>query len=134
MSNNGFRILFFLVFSLFVSANANAASSAGADELVSAAATNPLLMKIYNKDPRQAKAILADIRSLMKNPDAHGQTSTSGDLPLETRGAASLDAKRRLQKDRKLIKQNPLLDELYNKSPLATLRMLERMKEAAGAN
>ena len=140
---------------LFAAALSACATPPAPENLQAVAARNPLLMAVYRSNPDAAGKILGDIRSIegqgtmpqltMGTPNsapAGNKPMPEGnytpysvpplDLPNDLRGSyPSGDAAGRWQNDRRSIIENPLLGRLYNKSPLATLRMLQRMREAS---
>ena len=93
-------------------------STESQSELLKAARSNPLLMDVYNKDPDAARRFWREIETINQGPTYRSSPGAEG-------AKTSPD-------DRLVINRNPLIQRLYNKSPLATLRMLARMKEAAG--
>lgn len=140
---------------LFAAALPACTTSPAPENLQAVAARNPLLMAVYRTNPEAAGKILDDIRStaghggrpqLSMAPPAGAHAGDKPmpegsyrpypapplDLPNDLRNSyPSGNAAGRWQTDRRSIVENPLLQRLYNKSPLATLRMLQRMREAS---
>lgn len=99
---------------------------------------NALLNTIYKQDPQQAVrlAIEAERTLALATPDGPGagkpEPRTRGGLdgpdPGSTRDGGITEG------NRKAFDENPVLREIYSRSPLAALRMLKRLREAAGKN
>ncbi len=96
---------------------------------------NALLQAIYRDDPGSALGLASEIeRQITAFSDGHGD---SGAAPrLRFRGPRSNrpvgDEEEILKDNRKDYQANPALKRLYQLSPLASLRMLKRLREAAG--
>ena len=97
---------------------------------------NALLHTIYRSDPGAALGLASEIEHQIA---ALGDSAKGGDdaAPrLRFRGPQSDkpigDEEKILQDNRKDYQANPALKRLYQHSPLASLRMLKRLREAAG--
>jgi hypothetical protein len=121
---------------LFGGAFADAAASepSGAEQIVG---DNRLLGLIHRRNPELAKSFVAEIREKIALLDRRGgRGNGAARIPLHRRdpmGAPPSPSVETLdERTRKDLGENPLLRDLYARSPLASLRMLERMREAAG--
>jgi hypothetical protein len=98
---------------------------------------NRLLSAIHRIDPQRARAFASEIVDKISLLDRRRRQGVNAvNTPLQRREPgitrpprpnAELD-----ERTRRDLKENPILRNLYSRSPLASLRMLERMREAAG--
>lgn len=101
---------------------------------------NALLSRIYTQDPQKAVrlAIEAERTLALATPEGRGNKSaqprTRGDRMSPDRGGSrGIGINGDITgENRKALEQNPVLREIYFRSPLAALRMLKRLREAAG--
>ncbi len=96
---------------------------------------NALLHTIYRSDPGKALRLAAEIEHQIA---ARGDGTKGGDDAAPRRRfrgpmkrAAPEDEEDILKGNRKDFQANPALKRLYQYSPLASLRMLERLREVA---
>ena len=93
-----------------------------------------LLNRIYQQNPQKAVrlAIEAERSLALATPDDAGKKKPTmrGDFNSPDRGGAQNGAIS--DGNRKAFDENPVLREIYSRSPLAALRMLKRLREAAG--
>lgn len=98
-----------------------------ATEIISA---NALLRQIHENNPTQAVALASEARRLLTIGE--GKRGRRPDIQLEFRGAPADPPTDQIIRDhRKDFDENPILREIYSRSPLASLRMLKRLREAA---
>jgi len=96
--------------------------------------SNALLRTIYKGDPKKATELASEARRLLSQYERN--RTTANDLELNFRGTHGADEKAEkdgeiLARNRKDFDENPILREIYARSPLASLRMLKRLREAA---
>ena len=102
---------------------------------------NKLLQVIYQKDPQTALGLAAEIDSYLaatakdKQP-AKGGPAKGGKVPeLKFRDNDAAPVPRRdddiIKRNKKAFEENPVLRNVYYRSPIASLRLLRRFREAA---
>ena len=99
---------------------------------------NALLNTIYKHDPQQAVRLAIEAERSLALAATDG-ASAAKPKPRYRGGAETPDpgAARDggiTDGNRKAFDENPVLREIYSRSPLAALRMLKRLREAAGQN
>lgn len=108
-----------------------------ADRIMAAAqiiSANELLRDIHRQDPQRAFDFALEAQEILAAAD--GETGarnpqlrfldTHPSMPEATSDASEI--KQKIQKD---FDKNPILREIYSRSPMASLRMLKRLREAA---
>jgi len=97
--------------------------------------SNALLKAIYLENPEKALSLVSEARQLLASVE-RGQ-ALAGEPKLKFRGGIEQSPVRSppedgeiLSRNRKDYDQNPILREIYQHSPLASLRMLKRLREA----
>ena len=99
---------------------------------------NRLLTAIHRIDPRGARAFAAEIVDKISLLDRRrGRGANTANIPLHRREPETIrppPADGKLdERTRRDLEENPILRDLYSRSPLASIRMLQRMREAAGS-
>jgi hypothetical protein len=100
--------------------------------------TNALLSIIFKQDPQKAVRLASEVeRSLavarQGGPEVGGpQLRFRGGVG--SRDQAATQDSEIISRNRKDFDENPVLREIYSRSPLASLRMLKRLRDAAGKN
>ncbi|MCZ6885353.1 MAG: hypothetical protein O7E53_03185 [Alphaproteobacteria bacterium] len=97
---------------------------------------NKLLKVIYQKDPQTALGLAAEIESYLAATAKDKQPAAGEKAPeLKFRGDADTPAPGRdddiLSRNKKTFDENPVLRNVYYRSPIASLRLLRRFREAA---
>ena len=97
---------------------------------------NKLLKVIYQKDPQTALGLAAEIDSYLASTAKDKQPAAGEKAPeLKFRGDDGSDARGRdddiLSRNKKTFDENPVLRNVYYRSPIASLRLLRRFREAA---
>jgi hypothetical protein len=98
---------------------------------------NALLKEIYRHNPAQALSLAAEVENELSSARVGNQNrQNAGSTRLKFRGEIPEDRPGleddAFRKNRKDFDENPLLRKMYFHSPLASLRMLKRLREAAG--
>ena len=102
---------------------------------------NKLLRVIYQKDPQTALGLAAEIDSYLavtakdKQP-AKGGPAKDGNVPeLKFRDSDAVPVPGRdddiIKRNKKAFEENPVLRNIYFRSPVASLRLLKRFRDAA---
>ena len=128
-----------LFFAVIVGAFALAASKAVAAEqgwIPPMIQQNALLSTIYKQDPQKAVQLAIEAERSLALAGESGPGA--GAPPPRTR--SGLDSPDRdpaqdggiMRRNRKAFDENPVLREIHSRSPLASLRMLKRLRETAG--
>lgn len=98
--------------------------------------SNALLKSIFEIDPKRATALAAEARRILSDASKGNEIGRAPSL--KYRGGPQADPPSTegeiLSKNRKDFKENPILREIYFHSPLASLRMLKRLREATKKN
>ena len=97
---------------------------------------NALLNTIYQKNPQEALGLAAEIESYLASTAKDKQPAAGEKAPeLKFRGDADTPAPGRdddiLSRNKKTFDENPVLRNVYYRSPIASLRLLRRFREAA---
>ena len=96
---------------------------------------NALLHTIYRSDPEKALALAAEIERQIATLSDSTKGGDGAAPRRRYRGpmtrSAPEDEENILKDNRKDFQANPVLKRLYQYSPLASLRMLERLREVA---
>lgn len=112
------------------------AGTAGTTTMPPVVRGNALLAAIHRADPAKALDFAREIESQIAAFLATERDTEAGGPRLRYRGPAGRSKLRDqddiLQRNRKDFDDNPALKRLYQHSPLASLRMLKRLREAAG--
>jgi len=99
---------------------------------------NALLSGIWREDPQKATALATEAERLLANVSRKDKAEQ--EPRLHFRGTNSTPSQEPppegeiLKKNQKDFDENPILREIYSHSPLASLRMLKRMREATEKN
>ena len=115
-------------------ADATASEPSDAERIVE---DNRLLGLIHRRNPDWAKSFVVEIREKIALLDRRrGQGKDAARIPLRRRDPDRVPASQSIEalydRTREDLRENPILRDLYSRSPLASLRMLERMREAGG--
>ena len=97
---------------------------------------NALLSAIYQKDPQEALGLAAEIESYLASTGETGRPAAGESAPeLNFRGDEGTPTPGRdddiLSRNKKTFDENPVLRNVYYRSPIASLRLLRRFREAA---
>ena len=97
---------------------------------------NALLNTIYQKDPEEALGLAAEIESYLASNGETGRPAAGEKAPeLKFRGDGGSPAPGRdddiIGRNKKDFDENPVLRNVYYRSPMASLRLLRRFREAA---
>ncbi len=97
---------------------------------------NALLSAIYQKDPQEALGLAAEIESYLASTAKDKQPAAGEKAPeLNFRGDGGSPARGRdddiIGRNKKDFDENPVLWNVYYRSPIASLRLLRRFREAA---
>ncbi len=131
-----FRVVPLLLVTACLLTGPSAVNAGGTKGVSSIIANNALLYKIYHSDPNTARRYASEIERQIA---ARSDSNVGGDgaaprlrfrSPLTRRdGVTEQDVPSDKRRD---LEANPALKRLYQSSPLASLRMLERLRETAG--
>ena len=97
---------------------------------------NALLNTIYLKDPQEALGLAAEIESYLAANGETGRPAAGGKAPdLKFRGDGGSATHGRdddiIGRNKKDFDENPVLRNVYYRSPMASLRLLRRFRDAA---
>ena len=97
---------------------------------------NALLNTIYQKNPQEALGLAAEIESYLASTAKDKQPAAGEKAPeLNFRGDEGTPTPGRdddiLSRNKKTFDENPVLRNVYYRSPIASLRLLRRFREAA---
>ena len=95
---------------------------------------DPVARACHQRDPARAISLISEILDRIALLDRRkSQGNDAGGIPLRRRDADPPPPPIGPPDDRtkKDLQENPILRDLYSRSPLASLRMLQRMREAA---
>ena len=130
-----FRVVPILLVTACLLTGPSAANAGGTKGVPSIIANNALLNKIYHSDPNTARRYAIEIEHQIDFSTDRGKARGGKGSELRFRGPLtrpdeSTD-KDILRTNRKDLDANPALKRLYQHSPLASLRMLTRLRETA---
>jgi len=99
--------------------------------------SNALLKSIYREDPERALALAVEAGQLLAAVERGAAAASEPRLHFRGTAPSAQTAPQEseiLEKNRQSYDQNPILREIYTHSPLASLRMLKRLREATEKN
>lgn len=98
--------------------------------------SNALLRTIFEIDQQQAVELTAEARRILSTVSQASKTKRSPSLIYRgsPRAHPPSGEGEIISKNRKDFEENPVLQEIYMHSPLASLRMLKRLREATKKN
>ena len=99
---------------------------------------NALLAVVYNKDPAAGIRFANEVHAYLASARQGDISKTRAPGPrFKRRGGAALqpgDPESEMERqNREVLEDNPALRKMYFHSPVAYLRMLKRLRQAAGA-
>ena len=127
-----------MVFGMFAMGTTMAATKGPVPQLIQ---DNKLLKVIYQKDPQTAVNLATEIESYLAaakdRQPAKGGPEKGGKLPeLNFRDSDTTPVPGRdddiIKRNKKAFEENPVLRNIYFHSPVASLRLLARFRDAAG--
>ena len=98
---------------------------------------NALLESIYNKNPTEGVRLANEVRTFLASAERGELSKGRGADPMLRRrggqGTAPDDPESEMERqNKKVFEENPALKKIYFYSPVAFLRMLKRIRTAAG--
>ena len=123
-----------MVFATFAGGGTQAAAKGPVPQLIN---DNKLLQVIYRKDPQTALGLAAEIDSYLGATAKDRQPAKSGKVPeLNFRDSEGVPVPGEdddiIKRNKKAFEENPVLRNIYFRSPVASLRLLQRFRDAAG--
>ena len=121
------------LFGFFYSLDLSATDNGAPMELIR---QNALLRTIYREDPEKAVRFTQELMSLAAKERSESPRPKTGEGMMKFRKKPPkniLDSRHQLSpEDQSDLARNPAIDDLYSRSPVASLRMLQRLRDAAG--
>ncbi len=130
------RLCFLAVIGLSVLVAGNVLALETAPEIIRA---NALLGSIYDNNPAEGVRLADEVRTYLASIERGEPPKDRGSAPtLRRRGGPGIapgDPESEMERqNKKVFEENPALRKMYFHSPLAYLRMLKRIREAAGTS